>query len=388
MIRPEEGRASPLDDRLRERIRTQGPLTFAEFMESALYDPEHGFYSRSPVGEQGDFVTSPHVSSLFGQLLAVQITEYWELLGRPDRFDLVEVGAGSGLLARQVLQNLPPELAERIRYRAVDRSPSARDSLSAMAPDLGGRVNAEIDVVEALRDLGAGLIGCLVANELLDNLPFHRVKGTGQGLVELFVAVEGDRFVLAEGPPSDPEIERVAPSLSPGEEAVVNLSALKLLGEASGLFQRGYLWFFDYGWVEGTSTRDSSGRHRDFVHGYRRHRVEQDVLAEPGSRDITAGIDFEALVRRARGLDLRIWGPLTQRDVFFALGYREWDEDARIRQVRATADRDGLQAMNIYSDRNRAAQLVDRMGLGAFLVLCLGVGPVPDRAPRSVAEAS
>jgi SAM-dependent MidA family methyltransferase len=122
------------------------------------------------------------------------------------------------------------------------------------------------------------------------------------------------------------------------------------------------------------------------VHGYRGHRFEGNVLTEPGSRDITAGVDFGALVRRAVDLGLHAWGPTPQREALMALGYREWDERARNLQVRATADRDGFAAMHTYSERNRAAQLVDPMGLGGFLVLCLGVGEVPDRPPRSVRQ--
>jgi SAM-dependent MidA family methyltransferase len=366
---------SPLADRLRERIRTEGPLTFADFMETSLYDPEHGFYSRSPVGERGDFVTSPHISTAFAALLTAQVVEFWELLGRPDPFDLVEVGAGSGLLARQVLQGLQSEMAPSVRYRAVDRSLSARQALASLAEEHGLR----IEVHPTVGDLGTGLVGCLIANELLDNLPFHRVRRTDRGIAELFVAAEDDRFVLVEGSPSGPEVERLAPSLRPEEEAVVNLEALRFLEEASGLFrgEGGYLWLCDYGWTE---------QHKDFVHGYRGHRVEEDVLAEPGSRDITAGVDFGALVDRAHGLGLRVWGPVRQRDALLALGYRRWDEEARSRQVRATASRDGLEALRIYSERNRAAQLVDPMGPGGFLVLCLGIGDVPEQPPRSTSE--
>jgi SAM-dependent MidA family methyltransferase len=345
-------------------------------MEAALYDPEYGFYSSSPVGEHGDFVTSPHISTLFGALLAAQVEEFWELLGRPNRFDVVEAGAGRGTLARQVLGSVPSEMASGVRYWAIDRSPSARQALDGLSAEL----DRQVEVGATLAEVESGLTGCLIANELLDNLPFHRVKATDEGIAELFVGIEGSEFVLIEGPPSDPEIERMVPALTHGEEAVVNLQALEFLEQASHLFRRGYLWLCDYGWVPGKT----SGGHKDFVHGYRRHRMEENVLSEPGTRDITAGLDFGALSRHAEALGLKVWDPATQRNALLSLGSRRWDEEARARQVRATADRDGLEAMRIYSDRNRAAQLVDPMGLGAFVVLCLGVGPVPDRPPRSV----
>jgi SAM-dependent MidA family methyltransferase len=238
-----------------------------------------------------------------------------------------------------------------------------------------------IQSAASLGELGTGREGCLVANELLDNLPFHRVRGSERGLVELFVGIEREAFVLVEGAPSRPEIERLAPPLQPGQEAVVGLQALEFLEAASRTFRggRGYLWLCDYGWT---------GDHTDFVHGYRGHRVEEDVLADPGSRDITAGVDFGALAQRARELEMKVWVPVSQRDALLALGYRRWDQEARGRQVRATAARDGLTAMREYSERNRAAQLVDPMGLGGFLVLCLGIGPVPERPPNSVSGSS
>ncbi|MGH2556542.1 MAG: SAM-dependent methyltransferase, partial [Actinomycetota bacterium] len=91
-----------LGERLRDRIVAEGPITFAEFMETALYDPDGGFYSRLSVGEEGHFVTSPHLSPVFGRLVAGQVAEFWELLDRPARFDVIEVGAGDGTLAHQI----------------------------------------------------------------------------------------------------------------------------------------------------------------------------------------------------------------------------------------------------------------------------------------------
>jgi SAM-dependent MidA family methyltransferase len=378
--RPTE--TSALGERLRERVRVEGPLTFAAFMEAALYDPHGGFYSRDPIGERADFVTSPHVSRAFGTLLAAQVVEFWELLQRPDRFDVVEAGAGSGVLARQILENLPADLAARVRYQAIDRSPAARAGLATLALGLGTDIQVGTTLADA--DADDGLVGCLIANELLDNLPFHRIRGTERGIVELFVSDRGDGFALTEGPASDPRIEQQAIALARGEEAVVNLQALDLLEQAARRFQRGYLWLCDYGWTSDAPNETAAAAHLDFVHGYRGHRFEEDVLTEPGSRDITAGVDFGALARRAQDLGLHVWGPTSQRDALLSLGYREWDEQARNNQVRATADRDGLAAMRTYSERNRAAQLVDPMGLGSFLVLCLGVGAVPDDRPRSV----
>src|SRR2546426_870980 len=187
---PNPGSMAGLTDRLRARIQAQGPLTFAEFMEVALYDPEDGFYSRPAVGAAGDFVTSPHVSPVFGILLATQVEEYWRLLGRPEPFAVGEVGAGDGTLSSEVLGSLPPAIRDSAHYLAVDRSPGARESLKAN----------DVSVAAELTDVVAGLVGCILANELLDNLPFHRLRRTAHGLVEVYVGWEGGRFVLEEGP--------------------------------------------------------------------------------------------------------------------------------------------------------------------------------------------
>lgn len=353
--------------RLRDRIRREGPVSFAEFMEAALYDLQGGFYRRARVGAQGDFVTSPHVSEAFGALLAVQVAEWFELLGRPDPFTVVELGAGDGELARQLLSSLPPEVVARARYLAVERSPVLREAVRAQ----------ELPAVTALASLDevpAPVTGVVLANEVLDNVPFHRVRRTARGLVELRVGLAGDRFVLVESEPPS-ELAAHAPPLEVGQEAVVMLRALELFDRALSLLDRGYLLIVDYGWAE-------PGERRDLVHGYRGHRAEEDVLSEPGSRDITAGVDFGALAARATARGHPVWGPLTQRGALLALGFRDWQRRAHRRQLQALDRGQGLEAVRAYAERGRANLLLDPAGLGGFLVLCVGVGVDPALTPR------
>jgi SAM-dependent MidA family methyltransferase len=346
--------------RIRERIATRGPITFAEFMDAALYDPGEGFYARLPVGEVGDFVTSPHISTVFGRLLARQIGEFWDALGRPPAFPIIEAGAGDGTLARQILDFLPDQARGAARYATVERSSAARAALQARG--LGS--------VETFDALPAGMAGCILANELLDNLPFHRIRQTAEGPVELLVSLDGDRFVLVEGAISSPAVADLVPAgMQPGDEAALSPATLAFLQRAAAQLDRGYLLLIDYGWI--------SGARRDLVHGYRGQRSSAEVLADPGSRDITAGVDFGLLARWARQHGLATWGPVLQRDALLALGYREWDREAQQRQVEAVGARRGIEALRLYSDRNRANLLLGRAGLGAFYFLCLGVGATP-----------
>jgi SAM-dependent MidA family methyltransferase len=354
-----------LTDQLRSRIESSGPLTFAEFMEAALYDPEEGFYARDSVGEQREFVTSPHVSPLFGALVATQVEEFWALLGRPNPFSIVELGAGDGTLARQILDNLPSQVLEAARCTAVERSSRAREAIRGLG----------ITAVASLDELESGPAGCILANELFDNIPFHRVRRAADGPRELYVGLDGDRFVLIEGEVSSEKVERLARKLTQGEEAVVNPGALDLLDRAAAALARGYVWLADYGWGSGLGEAGT-------VHGYRRQRLVEDILRDPGSLDITVGVDFDALAAHARETGWSVWGPVTQRDALLALGFRDRDEQARHRQVEALDTQRGIEAARIYSERNRASLLLKEGGLGDFLILCLGLGV--ERPPMSV----
>jgi SAM-dependent MidA family methyltransferase len=359
---------TPLAGRIADRIRREGPISFDAFMKSALYDPVEGFYASPPVGESGDFVTSPHVSPAFGVLLARLIEDLWGRLGRPERFHIIETGAGDGTLAARILASLPSAIAAG-PYLAVERSPGARARLSGLAARLAP--SNDLRVLERLPESrGAGVV---VANELLDNLPFRRFRGTAAGPVELRVRLDGDRFVLAEAPPEPADAAAMA-HLAPGEEAVRSRAALDMVERAAAAIGRGYVVLIDY--ASSPSIGDTA------VHSYRRHRVEADVLDAPGSRDITAGADFPALIEHARRLGLGVWGPIRQREALLNLGFRRWERAVRRRQSTASEAGDGRAAVRAYSARTRAGLLIAREGLGGFFVLCLGVGDPPPPRPE------
>jgi SAM-dependent MidA family methyltransferase len=390
--------------RLRQRIEASGPISFSEFMEAALYDPDDGFYAGTPVGEAGHFVTSPHTSPMFGELLATQLQEIRALLGRPDRFTIVEAGAGDGTLGRHIGRALPASDLAETEYVFIERGTSARRALDELTHGLGGRSRVVADI--GMLDAGS-VEGCILANELLDNFPFRRARRTAEGLVEQMVALGSPAgaggeppFVLLDGPLIQPapdqragrpaaegeaamlnEIERAA---SPGQECIVPTGALEFVERAIRVLRRGYLLLIDYAAPDPEDTlEETAASPGSFaVHGYRRHHVVADVLADPGSRDITAGVDFGILARRASALGLSVWGPVLQRNALRALGYGDAMVALRDRQVEALDSGRGVEAARRYSDRNRAGLLVDPGGLGGFQILCLGVGV--DTPPRCV----
>ena len=355
---------SPLLGRLRERILRDGPITFADFMEAALYDPDHGFYARTPIGGDLHFVTSPHVSTAFGDLLARQLAECWEHLGRPDPFTVVELGAGDGTLARRIIRAVTPvaELASSLRYLAVERTPGQTEALRG----------AGLRVVDSVAD-ASPLTGCVIANELLDNVPFHRLRNRDGELVEVLVDIEGDRLVEVEAAPTEEAAGALRGTLAVGEERPVSPRAFAMLDDVAASLERGYAFMFDYGVVTGEAPGP--------VHAYRSHQVLADVLESPGSRDVTAAVDLEAIARHARDSGMQVWGPVTQRHALMALGYRLWEQGTRNRQ----ADADGRTAARLYEERSRASILIDPTKLGGLYLLALATDGLPP--PAAVVSA-
>ena len=341
--------------RVREAIAAHGPITFAEYMDIALYG-RGGFYERPPVGAEGHFVTAPHVHPVFAELLLRGLRELWEGLGRPDPLRVVEVGAGDGTLCRDLLR-LSTDVGPAIELWAVERSSGARRALGALG----------IHVAERLDELPPLDPGLVLANELLDNLPFRRVRGTERGPVEVLVDATDERFLEVTGP-GDDELAPHLPALAPGEEAAVPQDALMFMDELADALVTGYALLIDYG---------ASSHPIGEVHGYRAHAVVEDVLADPGSADITAGVDFGALTERAADRGLILLGEVSQTDALMALGLGAWNEGQLQRQVASIREGSGGRSVAIWQGRSRASLLVDPSGLGRLRWLLLSNPGLP-----------
>lgn len=302
---------------LRERIRNHGPVTFAAFMETALYHPEHGYYSgESPVGPGGDFVTAVHHPG-FARCLARQAAGVWTRLGEPDPFHVVELGAASGRLARDLQRELgdeSPELAERARYVAVEAGRGHRSALE----------EAGFHAVERLEHLEGPVTGLVFGNEVLDALPVHVVRWSDGALRERYVTwEEGTGFVWTSGPPSTPRLEEVLEAdgitLEEDQEVTVGLAALDLLGETLDHVDAGVALFLDYADEAQALYHPSRG---NTLRSFQDHRVTGDVLADPGARDLTATVDLTALRRRAEAAGAEV-AVTTQGRFLLALGILE-----------------------------------------------------------------
>jgi SAM-dependent MidA family methyltransferase len=326
---------------IRERIRQDGPITFATFIELALYGPG-GYYETPPIGAHGDFVTSPHVHPAFGVFVARALGELRDTLGR-DTLRLAEVGAGDGTLAREIL-----DAVDDVEYVAVEASPGARASLGRIEGlRIAARLDPPVDVV--------------LAHELLDNLPFRLIRHEQ----EVRIDVDGDGFVERTAPLDD-ELRRVA-ELPVEGDLVVPTGAFAFVDRIAEVLERGYALLIDYG-DEGLGGP---------VHGYHAHQPIADVLARPGTTDITAPVDFAWIARRARARGLQAFPLRRQTEVLFAMGFAAWLRDELATQHAQLESGRGLEAVRTWSARSRATMLADPSGLGRMRWLLLATEGLP-----------
>lgn len=305
-------------------IRSRGPLTAAAFMELVLYHPELGYYAGAErrSGRSGDFYTSVDVGPQFGETIAAQLAEMWDVLRAQgaDRFDLVEAGAGNGRLARDVMDAAArryPELYCCIRLTLVERS---RAALAAQAATLG----PHIDRVAALgTTLPARVTGVIYANELLDAFPVHVVTRTADGLREIAVSERDGVLVESLAPISTPAIidylRDANATVGVGARVDVALAASTWVAEAAHALSDGFLLLFDYG----REARElySAAHPAGTLMAYRGHRAApRGWLTAPGESDLTAHVDLTAVRRTAEGCGLVTLGILDQTYFLLSLG--------------------------------------------------------------------
>jgi SAM-dependent MidA family methyltransferase len=264
---------SPLTEVLRDEIRRGGPLSFRRFMEAALYDPVHGYYrcGRDPFGTQGDFYTAEQIQPVFGILMAARIRSLYEAMGAPPDFTIVELGAGRCEMAVAFSE---------WRYIPVDLA----------------HEGAMLAMPERFR-------GVVFANEFFDALPVEAVTFHAGAFREMRVAWR-EHFVWVAGPPAREEVtdylNRYFPPPAEGALFEVNLEALAWLERIAGALETGFVFTIDYGYTRAESLRFSRGT----LMSYRRHQADEDVLADPGAKDITAHVQFTAIQEHGARLGL------------------------------------------------------------------------------------
>ncbi|MFQ5817544.1 MAG: class I SAM-dependent methyltransferase [Terriglobia bacterium] len=350
-----------LTEILLDRIRQHGPIPFAEFMQACLYHPEHGYYTRRVAAGADDYYTSPQVHPIFGRLLARQFREMWEILGRPATFALVEFGAGDATLASHVLpwiEQNSPEFARSLRVVLVESSASLR---AQSAAKLQGSISLPIRCLPELRE--GTLTGCFYSNEFIDAFPVHRVVQREAGLREIYVTARGQELVTEEGDLSSPALAdylaRYGVPLARGQQAEINLAALAWLEAVARALRQGFLLTIDYGYL--ARELYSPLRATGTLLAYHQHRVSENLLLLPGARDLTAHVNFTALMEHGHRLGLVPLGFTTQAKFLLALGKGNEFSDLYAPQASETER---------YQARLHLKQLIYPQGMGeTFRVL-------------------
>lgn len=275
-------------------------------MELALYHPEEGYYTsgRCLIGREGDFYTAPDVSPLFGAMLARQMVEMWKVMGEPERFDLVEFGPGKGTLARDILTYIKaehPRFFSALTYYGVEVSPSFAVQQQEILSRSFDSENVKICWVKDLSLIGSesGITGCIFSNELIDAFPVHRVRKVAGKLKEIYVGLEEGGFMELPGPLSKPQLgtyfSELGAELEDGQTAEVNLNALDWLKKVAANLRRGFVLTIDYG-LETRELYDPV-RFDGTLRCFSKHCLTTDPYQRPGQQDITAHVNFSALIK-------------------------------------------------------------------------------------------
>jgi SAM-dependent MidA family methyltransferase len=252
---------TPAASILREEIARLGPIPLHRFMQVALYHPECGYYrrARDPFGKEGDYFTAEQIQPVFGILIAARIRQLREEMGNPPDFAVVELGAGRAEMAGAFAD---------FRYFPLD---------------------------VASGELPAKFSGVVFSNEFFDALPVDTAVRRGDTFREMRIDWREDRFEWVEGPPLSGEsadyAERYLASVEDGSWVEIDLEALRWMERIAASLDRGYVFTIDYGYT----TRELARHPRGSLMSYRRHAASEDILADPGDRDITAHVPFTAL---------------------------------------------------------------------------------------------
>jgi len=344
--------------KLSSEIRDCGPMTFCRFMELALYDEEFGYYmtfggrssngakvpSQSQIGWDGDFFTAPYLHPILAKALVRQICEIDELLGRPEVFTVLEMGAGEGLLARDVLAECAAtdeDLFGRLVYLLVERSPVMRDrQRHHLTPWINK--GASIFWTQSLGLLGDGSVtGIVVSNELVDAFPVHRVRIEHGVLKEVFVVLEGDRFVEEVSDPSTPALEEFLKALevrlSEGFSTEISLQAVEWMKNVGRVLGKGVVMTIDYGHT--TQDYFAPSRKDGTLLCYYRHTLSQNPYERVGLQDITAHVNFSSLAQAGEESNLCVTGFTNLMNFLLGVGVEEMVEglDPESEVVRSAA---------------------------------------------------
>ena len=368
---------------IRDRINNsaQRQITFADYMDSVLYHPQYGYYASNAerISKSGDFLTSPHLADDFGEMLTIQLYQIWQILGSPQLFSIVEMGAGQGLLAAQILEysgRVYPDLFRSIDYIIIETAPSMILAQQIRLKNLPVRWCEWTEIPDR------SIIGCFLSNELIDAFPVHQVIVVEDKLQEVYVTIDDSprerlcqhdkNFTETIDELSTDRLEKywqlnrinlLSGKYPDGYHTEVNLAALEWLDLVFKKLQRGYVISIDYGYA--ADRYYNPMRAQGTLQCYYQHAYHNDPYINIGNQDLTAHVDFTALQHQGELLGLQTVGFIQQGMFLMALGLGD-----RIAAISSS----GGDIQSLLRRRQNLHQLIDPMGLGKFGVLIQSQG--------------
>ncbi|MCL0031994.1 SAM-dependent methyltransferase [Dehalococcoidia bacterium] len=335
---------------IRDAIKRKGKITFAEFMGLALFSKQGGYYYSNKNSGQRDYFTSPLSHPVFGALISIQLKEVWDFMGKPTKFPIIELGAGSGVLSRDIVRFISknePKFFESIRYFSVDYQPSG---------DPFPGINFFKSDSHPFQDI----TGCIISNELLDSFPVHRFIRDGSGFKEVYVDLDGDDFVevIDEISTSDIENRLSGYGIGEGLYGEVNLKMHDWSKSLSNILKQGLILTVDYGDI--AESLYTGGRKYGTLNCYYDHMIIDNPYENIGDQDITAHVDFSALMTLGENNGFRTAGFTTQKKFLRNLGFQKFV---------SALSRSDIDQATMDANRYGMMELVKTGHMGDFKVL-------------------
>lgn len=345
------------ESEIKTRIALRGKISFHEFMEIALYHPADGYYqSTHPIGTNGDYFTSPVAHPAFAVLIASQLQAMWRALDRPTQFHVVEIGAGYGVLAHDIIQyaqKMENGFGKAIEYLTLDRS--ATTQLQTLAPLVTQRlITDKIPLTN--------IVGCVLTNELFDAFPVNRFRVQDGTLLEIYVTVCDEKLIEILEIPSNPRIAKLFDQLtlpiSEGYEFEVNPKIGDWMNQVSKAIDIGFIITIDYGYT--AEELGSPEKAHGTLQTHYNHITERNPYIRIGKQDITAHVNFSDLMAEGSAVGLRTVGIVSQSEFLYRLGFAQLLSEINQLRIHSSQKNENTMAMR---------ELVNLDGLGKFKVL-------------------
>lgn len=311
-----------LEQKIIEKIKIEGPITFETFMDMALYEPDHGYYAtdKTEIVRAGDFYTSQHVHSIFGSMIGKQIKEMWELMGKPQSFFAVEPGAGAGYMCKDILDYLNKQgLLNSVTYAIIEKNPFIKKTQKNLLKDYFDHVVW----ASSMKELGT-IRGCILSNELLDSFPVRLIQMEDE-LKEIYVTADNNNLHELRGLPNSNVVfdylKEFSVKLPMGYRTEINLRIKDWLRNISDILSEGFILTIDYGYP----SRDyySHERNRGTLLCYYKHQTTENPYINIGEQDMTAHVNFSSVRKWGEEFGFETLGFCQQGIYLVSLGIDE-----------------------------------------------------------------